>query len=60
MGLDVLELIIHQDLELGRGSHVLSEKRRVLFKRLGLDFVDNAASFRDVFLQLAARLWPVG
>ena len=54
--LDVLELIVHQDLELGRSRHVLSEERRVLVKSLGLDFADNAPALGDVLPQLATRL----
>lgn len=56
MSLDILELIIHDGLDIWRSGHVLAEEGRVLLVSISFDFLDNATTFSDVTLKLATGL----
>lgn len=56
MGLDILELGIHDRFDIWRRSHVLAEQGRVILIRVSLDLPNYASAFRNVSLELTARL----
>ena len=57
MGLDVLELVVHENSDLRGGRDILAEERRVFFEGFVLYLADDSASLRYVLFELAARLW---
>lgn len=56
MSLDVLELVVHENLDVRRRRNIFVKEGWVFLEGLNLDFADDAASFRYVILQFAARL----
>lgn len=56
MSLYVLELIVHNRSDVRRCRHILSEQCWILLESICLNFMDDAATFGDVFLEFTARL----
>lgn len=59
MSLDILELVVHHDLDIRSGGDILAEERWVLFEGFGLDLAYCLSTFRDVSLEFLACLRQV-
>lgn len=56
MGLDILELIVHDGSDVRSCRHILSEQCWILLESICFDLSDDAATFGDVFLEFTAGL----
>lgn len=56
MGLDILELVVHETLDVRGCGHVLAEKGRVFFICVIFNLTHYASALCDVSLEFAARL----